>query len=69
MRLVGSPHFYVEDNVRFNLIQYGDEQLGHLIVQFSDGEGSYPNIIISTSEVHREKWERAVAAFNAAMEG
>ena len=69
MKMVGSPHFQVEDHVRFNLIQYSDEQLGHLIIQLTDQEGSYPNIIFSTSEVHREKWERAVAAFNAAMEG
>jgi len=67
LRLISTAHYMLEGDVKMNIVEYSDNpEVGAVFINVTDN-GGYPNIIFSTTEVNRNKWARAIAAFNAIM--
>ena len=68
MRLISTAHFQLEGDPSFSIVEYShDPNNAWTFIQLLDS-GGYPNVILSCPPQKKDKWARAIIAFNAIME-
>lgn len=69
MKMISAIHLMLEGKVTMSFLDSGGHspRADKLFVTIEDASG-YPGIILSIPQVNVDRWEKAIAAFNEAME-